>query len=289
MKLVQTLVVRDEADIVEAQIAFHLNAGVDFVLAVDHGSSENTAELLASHARDGHLHVIRESGQATDGEVRAHMAELAVTEHGADWVVDTGPREFWWPRGESLTEILAAIPKRYTAVQGLIRPFVQLPDDGALFSERMTVRRSVEAGVEGSRPEDNLESVQRAGAVGSVPLRSWYPIEIFRFPSQAAEPIAEEERARRLDDGSLVVDTRLRDALRAWREGAESLEFPTPDVVDDAAYAVECAAVGEVDLERLERRLDELEAELTRLQNRFWTRVGGRVSRLARSSRRPGS
>ena len=38
MKLVQTLVVRDEADIVDAQIAYHLNAGVDFVIASDHES-----------------------------------------------------------------------------------------------------------------------------------------------------------------------------------------------------------------------------------------------------------
>ena len=38
MKLVQTLVVRDEADIVDAQIAYHLNAGVDFVIASDHDS-----------------------------------------------------------------------------------------------------------------------------------------------------------------------------------------------------------------------------------------------------------
>ena len=39
MKLVQTLVVRDEVDIVDAQIAYHLNAGVDFVIATDHESA----------------------------------------------------------------------------------------------------------------------------------------------------------------------------------------------------------------------------------------------------------
>lgn len=33
MKLVQTLVVRDEADIIDAHLAYHLNAGVDFVIA----------------------------------------------------------------------------------------------------------------------------------------------------------------------------------------------------------------------------------------------------------------
>ena len=42
MKLVQTLVVRDEVDIIDAQISYHLGAGVDFVLAPDHDSHDGT-------------------------------------------------------------------------------------------------------------------------------------------------------------------------------------------------------------------------------------------------------
>ena len=38
MKLVLTVLARDEADIIDAQIAFHLNAGVDFVVATDNSS-----------------------------------------------------------------------------------------------------------------------------------------------------------------------------------------------------------------------------------------------------------
>lgn len=50
MKLVMTLVVRDEVDIVGHQIAYHLSAGVDFVLAIDHGSKDGTTEILESFA-----------------------------------------------------------------------------------------------------------------------------------------------------------------------------------------------------------------------------------------------
>lgn len=42
MRAVMTLVARNEADIVDAQLAFHLHAGVDFVIATDHRSDDGT-------------------------------------------------------------------------------------------------------------------------------------------------------------------------------------------------------------------------------------------------------
>ena len=54
MKLVMTLLVRNEADIVDAQIAFHLHAGVDFVIATDNGSDDGTVEILERYERAGH-------------------------------------------------------------------------------------------------------------------------------------------------------------------------------------------------------------------------------------------
>ena len=68
VKLVQTLVVRDEADIVDAQIAYHLNAGVDFVLATDHDSRDGTTEILESYERQGVLRLFRERGLTTPKE-----------------------------------------------------------------------------------------------------------------------------------------------------------------------------------------------------------------------------
>ena len=52
MKIVMTMLVRDEEDILDAQLAFHLNAGVDFVIATDHRSEDGTTEILERYARE---------------------------------------------------------------------------------------------------------------------------------------------------------------------------------------------------------------------------------------------
>jgi hypothetical protein len=147
-----------------------------------------------------------------------------------------------------------------------------------------------------------------------VPLRGWYPIEFFHFPVRSGEQckrkyehqlvapgqtpspyydrvrtfleegrideffeslaVDDDALQRGLDDGSLVIDTRLRDALRALNEGNQ-VTFPRPTVVDEAAYAVDVASLGEADVVRLQRRLDTLE-------RRPLVRVDRKLRRVAR-------
>jgi hypothetical protein len=333
-----TLFVRDEADVLDAQIAYHLNAGVDFVLATDRGSQDGTRDVLDAYSRENYLRLVPQHGDAREADWRVHLARLATTEHGADWVIPSDADEFWWPRGESLEDVLAVIPERYGIVQALVRVFPPRPGDGHDFAERMAVRPSllVPEADWGEPLEWALRPVYRAAAAvaaesRSVPLRAWYPIEVLRFPlrsleqagrSLSARPeprsriearaleafrqgalaehwddlvVDDEQLAHGLADGSLAVDERLRDALGVLREdagsgrrfalpagGASRLALHAPDIVDDASYAVECAAVGEVDLERLDRQLRELEGRIAWLEARFWPRVLRRVSRVVR-------
>jgi len=315
MRLVQTLVVRDEADIVDAQIAYHLNAGVDFVIVSDHDSQDGTTEILESYARDGYLLRIPVQGEVRESAWRTHMARLAVAEHGADWLVSSDADEFWWPRGESLKDVLAVIPERYAVVQALVRVFAARPDDGGFFADRRTARTSLLVShgevpeplaralrpVYRAEPEMVIEPGDPTLGGRRVPLRAWYPIEVFHFPARTADGGADVVDDVRLDrliaDGSLVVDTRLRDALRSLRDaagegaarrfalpadGASHVSFSVPSIVDDASYAVECAAVGEVDLVRLDQHIRELEQRIGELEARFWPRVQRTLSRLIR-------
>jgi hypothetical protein len=337
MKLVMTLLARDEADVLREHLAYHLNAGVDFVIATDNLSQDGTTEILESFAREGHLHLIREdSAYLQQAEWTTRMARLAATEHGADWVIHSDADEFWWPRGESLKDVLASIPARYGVVRALLRHFVPRPDGEPGFAERMTVRMSAQAPINDPRSlfRPNLKVVHRADpnvqvSIGTqrlvdsplVPLRGWYPIEFLHFPVRSLEQcerkyahqqigpgqtpspyydrvrkfmeegrIAEFyeslvvddealERGRR--DGTLVIDTRLRDALRALEQGKQ-LAFPRPTVVDEAAYAVDVASLGEADVVRLQRRLDTLEQRLLTLERRPLVRVDRKLRRTAK-------
>ena len=75
-----TLLARDEIDIVDSWLAFHLNAGADIVIATDNRSQDGTTEVLEEYARSGHVHLIREPGEdLRQNEWVTRMARLAAT------------------------------------------------------------------------------------------------------------------------------------------------------------------------------------------------------------------
>ena len=325
MRVVVTVLARDEADIIDDQVAFHLNAGADVVIATDNNSRDGTTAIFERYARDGVLHLIREPAEGLrQGEWVTRMARLAAEEYGADWVINTDADEFWWPRGGSLKEVLGAVPQEYGLVQGFWRSFVPRPDDGQPFAERMTARLAQHAPINdptsfyrpvvkvAHRADPNVTVARGNHALANSSFRTlttWHPIEVLHFPlrSQAQwmrkvelqgdaftkhiersgtgyhlkgfdalqRGRIEEQHAslvvddaaleQGLQDGTLVIDTRLRDALRAIRVG-QPLTFPAPTLADDAAYAVEAAALTEAYAVRAQRQLDGIEQRLLGLE-----------------------
>jgi hypothetical protein len=86
---------------------------------------------------------------------------------------------------------------------------------------------------------------------------------------------SDDDLARGLDDGTLAIDTRLRDALRLLRspgggyrapDGTSPLRFEPPEADDAASYAAETSRLAEIDgIVRAERRVRALEERLGRL------------------------
>lgn len=313
-----TLLVRDEADIVETQIAFHRAAGVDFFVVTDHASSDGTTDILERYAAEGVLHLLRQSGDVLrQSEWVTRMARMAAVELGADWVINSDADEFWWPSGGDLKHVLSQIPAQVGVVRTFVRAFLPPADDGP-FAERMTVRLSPAAPInDPTGPFGvNTRLLHRGAAdvvVGTgnasvraralVPLRGWSPVEVLHFPIRSFAhferkflshyetvrgrrrgdhlrawraaragrlrelyeglSINEERLSRGLAAGSLTVDTRLRDALRALAASVPaSLEFPRRDAGEAASYAVEQQVLDAGELVRLQRRADRLEQRL---------------------------
>jgi tetrahydromethanopterin S-methyltransferase subunit G len=340
MTLVMTLLARDEIDMVDSWLAFHLNAGVDLVIATDNRSQDGTTEVLERYARSGQVHLIHEPGEdLRQDEWVTRMARLAATDYGADWVINSDADEFWWPRGASLSEVLASVPSRYGTVGAFLRVFCPRPGDEH-FAERMTARFSALAPI--NDPASIYKPIRKIihrghaeirvargnhALVGSpfAPLRGWFPIECFHFPLRSvaqcehkarlqgtafekhvARPptgyhadmyaalrseridryyesllVTDAQLERGVDEGRLVVDTRLRDALRDVAAGGAPA-FPLPTLVEDAEYAVEAAVLGEADVVRLQRRLDELERRLQTVEQRLPRRAYRKLTRVAK-------
>jgi hypothetical protein len=197
VKLALTLLAKNEADVIDANVSYHLNAGVDFIVATDNGSTDGTLDILERYERLGVLELIHEpSSDFQQGVWVTRMARLAA-ERGADWVINADADEFWWPRAGDLKEALERLPERYGVVHGVWRPFVPRPDDGEFFAERLTVRLSMQAAI--NDPTNPFRPARKAThrahpditvrdgnhdveGVPLVTLHGWYPLEVFHLP-----------------------------------------------------------------------------------------------------------
>jgi len=118
VRLVATLLVRDEVDVVAATIEHHLAQGVELVVVTDNGSVDGTAEVLAGYVAAGAAELIHEPDHTyRQAEWVTRMARRAA-EHGADWVIHLDADEFWLPveRSRTLHDVLAEVPPEYDTV-----------------------------------------------------------------------------------------------------------------------------------------------------------------------------
>jgi hypothetical protein len=143
VKLVMTLLVRDEADIVDLNLAYHLARGVDEVIVTDHRSTDGTRERLDA-LDDPRVHVLHEDDEAI--EQAAWVTRMARTAHalGADWVLNDDADEFLWPQAGDLKAALARVPRTCSKLELRRLDFVARPDDGRPFYERMTARTTTD-------------------------------------------------------------------------------------------------------------------------------------------------
>ncbi len=98
MRIIATLLVRDEIDVLPATIEHLLAAGVDHLVVTDNGSVDGTAELLERYRDAGVVDLIHEPDHNYEqSRWVTRMARRAAVRHGADWVINADADEFHWP------------------------------------------------------------------------------------------------------------------------------------------------------------------------------------------------
>jgi hypothetical protein len=201
MRLVMTLLVRDEEELLAANLDYHLARGVDFVLVTDHRSRDATPDILGEYAARGLAQVFREDGDALEQSAWVtRMARLAATEHEADWVLNNDADEFWWPLVGELKDTLALVPERYGQLSVPRHNFIPLPGEEP-FWRRMVVREVRSKNLIGSELEPNtihrarsdvqIDPGNHAARGSDLPLGPRLPLlEALHFPIRSYEQFA---------------------------------------------------------------------------------------------------
>lgn len=95
MKIMMTLLVKNEIDIIEAHVRYH-RPKVDHVVVMDNMSTDGTSDVLASLARElGGVTVLTMASDVYDQERWVARMVRHCAEMGADWVLNSDADEFW--------------------------------------------------------------------------------------------------------------------------------------------------------------------------------------------------
>ncbi|MBT4251262.1 glycosyltransferase [bacterium] len=107
-KLIMTILARDEGDIIKQNIEFHLSHGVDFIIATDNASIDNTRDVFLEYQKKGKLFLIDEPGRnKSQAAWNNRMAKIAIEDFGADIIFHCDADEFWSPIiGNLKTELI---------------------------------------------------------------------------------------------------------------------------------------------------------------------------------------
>jgi hypothetical protein len=98
----------DQGDILQDFLDWHLDLGVDLIIALDHGSTDGSTELLERYSKTRPVvwFPVRER-DISKYSPADELAALARDKYGADWIVHCDADEFLCTSGGDLRKVLA--------------------------------------------------------------------------------------------------------------------------------------------------------------------------------------
>lgn len=110
MKLVMTLPVRNEEDILDICLGYHLERGVDHIIAMNNLSIDNSLEILKEYESQGVLTLIENTDDSYNQHLWVEKMTALAVDMGADWIIHNDADEFWWPKRGSIKRLLKEVP-----------------------------------------------------------------------------------------------------------------------------------------------------------------------------------
>jgi len=96
-----TLLVRNEEDILESNIRYHLEQGVDHIIVTDNLSNDATADIIRKFVSKGvATYIFEGEDNFAQSKWVTRMARMAYDKFGAQWVINSDADEFWIPKSE---------------------------------------------------------------------------------------------------------------------------------------------------------------------------------------------
>lgn len=110
-RLIMTLLVKNEEDMLEENLIFHKAMGVDGFIITDNNSSDRTPEIIRKYKEKGWIVEAIEE-KATDYQQKKWVDRMiwkAKSVHKADWIINADADEIWYaPSGDLKTELVSS-------------------------------------------------------------------------------------------------------------------------------------------------------------------------------------
>ena len=113
LKLIMTLVIRNEEEIIEQNIRFHKAMGVDGFIVISHNSTDRTNEILEKLKKEGLiLEIIYKTTPAHQRNVWVdEMIKIASKRYKADWIINADADEFYYSKQWNLKKSIYEMRK----------------------------------------------------------------------------------------------------------------------------------------------------------------------------------
>ncbi len=103
--LTMTILVKNEADIIEKNIRYHAKAGIDNFVVMDNNSTDGTREILEELKKEFEITIIDEKGVYSQAKWMTKLTHIAKKKYNPTWLIPNDADEFWYSE-KSLKETI---------------------------------------------------------------------------------------------------------------------------------------------------------------------------------------